>query len=201
MKIIRNIALVIALMSTSVAAQTAFEIFLSGLKAERLNDNKSAVEFYRLAAEQGLFDAQMALGKMYQDGKGVVQDYAEAIKWYRLAANQGIPSAQDIMGDMYESGTGVEQDSAESFRWYHLAAVQGYCFSQFEIGTAYVVGNGVNKDPFRAHMWLNLPSANGCEFSGDLRDVVAKMMKPEDIAKAQTMASECMSSGYENCGE
>jgi uncharacterized protein len=26
---------------------------------------------------------------MYDNGDGVIQDYAEAVKWYRLAAEQG----------------------------------------------------------------------------------------------------------------
>jgi len=31
---------------------------------------------------------------MYDNGYGVLQDYAEARKWYRLAADQGVAEAQ-----------------------------------------------------------------------------------------------------------
>ena len=41
------------------------------------------------AAEQGDAEAQTSLGLMYDNGKGVPQDYAEAVKWYRKAAEQG----------------------------------------------------------------------------------------------------------------
>src|SRR5438105_12974537 len=48
-----------------------------------------ALYFYRLAAGQGLSEAQCALGNMYRYGQGVTQDYNEAIRWYRLAAIKG----------------------------------------------------------------------------------------------------------------
>ena len=41
---------------------------------------------------------------MYDNGKGVPQDYAEAVKWYRLAAEQGYARAQYNLGLMYDNG-------------------------------------------------------------------------------------------------
>ena len=41
------------------------------------------------------------LGFMYDNGRGVTQDYAEALKWYRLAAEQGLADAQTWLGLMY----------------------------------------------------------------------------------------------------
>jgi TPR repeat protein len=38
--------------------------------------------------------AQYNLGIMYENGEGVVQDYAEAHKWLNLAAAQGNKDAQ-----------------------------------------------------------------------------------------------------------
>jgi len=35
-----------------------------------------------MAAEQGFADAQVNLGFMYHNGRGVPQDYAEAVKWF-----------------------------------------------------------------------------------------------------------------------
>ena len=52
-------------------------------------DYEVAIKWYRLAAEQGLADAQFHLGDMYFNGRGVPQDYEAAEKWYRLAAKQG----------------------------------------------------------------------------------------------------------------
>ena len=41
------------------------------------------------AADKGFAEAQYTLGNFYEDGTGVMQDYAEAMRWYRLAAAQG----------------------------------------------------------------------------------------------------------------
>ena len=38
------------------------------------------------------------------------------------------------------------------------------------------------------------------ENGAENRDIIAKKMTPQDISKAQAMASECMSSDYKNCG-
>ena len=47
--------------------------------AERLATN---VKSTLTLAEQGNTDAQSNLGRMYQRGQGVPQDYETAVKWY-----------------------------------------------------------------------------------------------------------------------
>ena len=42
--------------------------------------------WFRAAADQGSRLAQGQLGRMYQKGEGVPQDYVLAYKWYNLAA-------------------------------------------------------------------------------------------------------------------
>ena len=63
---------------------------------------------------------------MYDNGKGVAQDYSAAMKWYRMAADQGHANAQLSLGVMYENGRGVAQDHSEALRWLHKAQVQGH---------------------------------------------------------------------------
>ena len=48
----------------------------------------------RLAGEQGNAGAQIILGRMYANGRGVLKDYKEAVKWYQLAGEQGNAEAQ-----------------------------------------------------------------------------------------------------------
>jgi len=62
-----------------------------------LQDNKEAVKWYRLSAEQGDAIAQCNLGGMYNEGQGVPQDYKEAIKYFRLSAEQGNADAQMVL--------------------------------------------------------------------------------------------------------
>ena len=47
----------------------------------------------RAAAERGVPQAMLALGRMHVGGLGVVQDYVEAHKWFNLAASRGDAAA------------------------------------------------------------------------------------------------------------
>ena len=76
-----------------------------------------------LSAEQGNSIAQMQLGAMYDEGKGVAQDYKTAVKWYTLSAEQGNVSAQNNLSWMYANGQGVAQDYDKAHMWYHIAAI------------------------------------------------------------------------------
>lgn len=57
-------------------------------------DDKEAVKWYRLSAEQGFAVAQLNLGNMYASGRGVLQSFQEAMKFYQFAADQGLANAQ-----------------------------------------------------------------------------------------------------------
>jgi TPR repeat protein len=132
---------------------------------------------------------------MYDQGRGVPQDYAEAIRWYRKAADQGDIPAQDILGLMYSNGQGVPQDHAEAARWYRKAADQGDADAQFNLGLKYYKGQGVPQDYVEAYMWMDLaasPRANGVEQKkyAEARDQIAKKMNSQQITEAQRRARE-----------
>ena len=62
---------------------------------------------------------------MYDEGQGVVQDYAAAVSWYRKAADQGNAGAQTLLGYMYDNGQGVALDYVQAHKWFNLGAVSG----------------------------------------------------------------------------
>ena len=88
-------------------------------------DDKVAIEWYRLAAELGHANALYSLGFMFTNGEGVPQDFDEAAKWYRLAAEQGHIGAQLNLGAMYFTGTGVLKSYEDAYAWWVAAAVNG----------------------------------------------------------------------------
>ena len=47
------------------------------------------MKWYKLAAEQGVAQAQYNLGVIYGTGQGVTQDYVQAHKWYNIAGANG----------------------------------------------------------------------------------------------------------------
>lgn len=88
-------------------------------------DDKTAVKWFSLAAEQGDVAAQFNLALMYADGRGVSRDHKTAIKWYTLAAEQGFAEAQHNLGMSYFKGEGVIKDSVYAYMWFNIAASNG----------------------------------------------------------------------------
>jgi TPR repeat protein len=105
----------------------AFSVdFQKGLTAYESGDYATALREWTPIAEQwGVAVAQYGLGRLYDKGRGVPQDYKTAVKWYRLAARQGHTDAQHNLGQMYRKGEGVPQDYKTAVKWYRLAAEQG----------------------------------------------------------------------------
>ncbi len=68
---------------------------------------------------------------MYDEGKGITQDYKAALKWFKLAAEQGHADAQNNLGLMYANGQGVTQNLTRAFMWWDIAAKQGHENARF----------------------------------------------------------------------
>jgi TPR repeat protein len=81
---------------------------------------------FRLAAAQGLDQAQRWLGMMYRVGSGLAPDQAEALRWYRKAADQGLPYACYEVAHCYEDGRGVAANRTKAIRWYKVALAAGW---------------------------------------------------------------------------
>ena len=62
-----------------------------------------------------MLTAQNTLGSMYEQGKGVDQDYNQAFYWFTAAAEQGHANAQINLADMYARGQGTNQDYKKAF--------------------------------------------------------------------------------------
>ena len=92
MKILQKICFVLLL--------TIFSSVYGGGCSEKPID----VDDCRVRAEQGDAKAQYILGRMYENGQGVPQDYKEAVKWYRRSAEQGHSKAQFNLALRYANG-------------------------------------------------------------------------------------------------
>jgi TPR repeat protein len=88
-------------------------------KGVRENDTE-AVKWYRLAAEQGAFEAQEQLAWKYEEGEGVPQNYVEAYKWYALAAAQGIglaKTARDLLQTYHMTPAQIAEGQRLAAEW------------------------------------------------------------------------------------
>ena len=192
---------ILVMTCTTVAAADSYEDAVSALGRK---DFTLAVRLFRPLAEQGNLQAQVSLGRMYQGGYGVPQDYQEALKWFRKAAEQADAQAQSMLGGMYANGLGSPQDYPEAVKWYRKAAQQGNTNAQNNLGRMYANGKGVPKDFVRAHMWytvfargLAMPNPGHQAWANV--DYLESEMTAAEIKAAKEMAQRCQDTKFKEC--
>ena len=82
-----------ALTLVLVLAPTARADYQAGQRAWDADQTDEALAQWRSAADSGDRRAMLALGRLYVQGLGVLQDYVEAHKWLNLAASRGEAAA------------------------------------------------------------------------------------------------------------
>lgn len=107
-------------------------------------DRAQAAVWYRMAAEQGLVEAQFSLGFQYNFQDGLPRDYALAAFWYRKAAEQGHARAQRQLGALYAFGQVVPPDDEQAEIWYRKATEQGDADAPLFVDYAWLCGEGEN---------------------------------------------------------
>ena len=96
-----------------------------------LGDYAKALDLLSPLARNGCTTAPFYLAVMYDQGKGMAQDYAQAAQWAHKVAEQGDPDAQFMLGGYYLSGEkGVPQDMERSVDYVIMAAQQGHAAAQ-----------------------------------------------------------------------
>lgn len=145
-------------------------------------------------ADQGVADAELLMGLMYANGKGVQQSNAQAAEWYRSAADDGQDVAQNNLGLMYAAGLGVRRSYEAAAKLYWLAADRGNPRAQYNLAVAYRDGKGVEQDDVRAYMWYTLSAKADWDpeihqRASKERDDIAKKMTQAQVAQAQVDAA------------
>jgi uncharacterized protein len=169
--------------------------YKDGVAAYQCGDYRTAFVKFMEAANRGYIEAHYMVGRMYDDGKGVLQDYNQAVFWYRKAAEQGSALAQIFLGESYSAGNGVPQDYNQAALWFGKAADQGDATAQRKLAWMYYRGQGVPKDYVEAHKWFNLAATNTNEKESrdkaiKNRDLLAQLMTPTEIAESEKRTRE-----------
>ncbi|KAI9201955.1 Sel1 repeat protein, partial [Polychytrium aggregatum] len=100
------------------------ERYINGIDC--YHDYAKAAELYRKLAELGIPQAQNTLGRCYESGEGVKQDFNTALEWFSKAADQGSHSdSKSCIGSCYYYGQGVSKDWKKASEWYSKSADQG----------------------------------------------------------------------------
>ncbi|WP_019833305.1 tetratricopeptide repeat protein [Sphingomonas sp. PR090111-T3T-6A] len=104
----------------------------------------------RTAAEGGAVEAQLLLGQMLLDGRGVSHRPEEALRWFGEAAKAGHPMGMNMVGRCLEHGWGTSVDKAKAAQWYEAAADRGLDWGLYNLATLLSLGEGVAQDLPRA---------------------------------------------------
>ena len=148
-------------------AAPAWAGFAEGVAAYKRGDYATALREFRPLAEQGDPKAQVQLGGMYQDGRGVPLDYVVAARWYHKAAKQGDRSGKSRLVTIfiilveYSLDAVNQKRYASAMKLLEPAAELGGAEAQLWLGLMHYDGLGIPQDYSVAKKWFLKAAAQG----------------------------------------
>lgn len=167
-------------------AQSAYNLAIlyeSDLGAHATNDN--VLRWYRVAAEEGLIEAQFNYGGLFYQGQRTTKKIEDAIYWWSQAANQGHHQAQHNLGVLLFEGTEIPRDLHNAYQWFALASAGGYVGSDVYLQKVTTelkqdraeLQKSLSKADWDTHeMWL---------FHQDPADYTLELFRGSDFKEAQ----------------
>jgi TPR repeat protein len=150
----------------------------------------NAGRMYRQAGEQGHVGAQVNLGSLLENCRGIGSCKREdAAAWYRRAADQGDAIAQYNLGVMYGIGRGVVKNGWEAKTLFRRSAELGYAPAQYNLAVTYERGMGGPMDRVAAYAWYDQAARGGYEEGNSGREQVLASLSTEELAKARKLSS------------
>jgi TPR repeat protein len=101
-----------------------------GLVYYNNKDDSKAFKWLSAAADIGITDAYYRLGTLYEEGRGIDQDYNMAVKMYEKAVEKEHQDACYRLGQLYQYGKGFAVDYLKAYSLYKKAADMGHGKSQ-----------------------------------------------------------------------
>ncbi len=145
--------------TTAVADENAS--YSDGLAAFSQKQYTVAVQIWEPLAQGGHVGAQFNMGRMYDEGVGVVENDVTAVYWYKLAAQSDFAPAMVQYGLAMIDGRTGTVDYVEGFAVMQRAAETGDAEAQFQMGKFYRDGVVVEKDYFEAVRWYQAAADQG----------------------------------------
>lgn len=138
---------------TAWAKASDQELLARATRAYNLGKYRDVHKIVQPLAEEGNVQAQILMGRLYENGLGVDQDPAAAVDWYGRAAEAGNAEGMVLLAYCYQLGFGVMKDGAQAFLWTQKAADLGSPEAQFNLAMMFGRGTLVDKNPKLAFAW------------------------------------------------
>ncbi|KAG0271930.1 hypothetical protein BGZ95_000193 [Linnemannia exigua] len=133
---------------------------LASIYAREDKNYEAARDLYLKAAQAGILEARVALGRMYLNGE-LPQDLGMAKKYFQAAVQQSDDCAEAHfllgaleMNQFTPEGKERTPNTKAAFQHYQKAASKGLAEAQYNVGQAYFTGLGVPKnDALAVEYW------------------------------------------------
>ncbi|MBM7059781.1 sel1 repeat family protein [Pseudomonas sp. UL073] len=123
------------------------------LRQRLADDPRQAARVIVSAAGEGLPEAQLLLGQILLDGRGIERDPSLARRWFGIAAASGDAMACNMLGRCLEHGWGGAVDSPAAAQQYRRAAAAGLDWAMYNLAGLLARGHGVEEDQQAAFAW------------------------------------------------
>jgi hypothetical protein len=173
-------------------------LFRDGLGV--MPDHREAEKWLKRSAEQENVKARIALGSLYADRHGLIQNDVLALLWFNFAISQGSQEALSLretllrrmtpaqileaqrLGRDYKS----ERDYKNMVRDLKPQALSGDASAQMKLGTLYYRGQGVSRDNAEAARLFLLAAEKGDPYAQSNLGYMYELGEgiPQDYAQA-----------------
>lgn len=152
----------------------------------KTRDIKQAIYWYKIAAENGHWVAQLRLGTLYMNSDEIPHDYIKAKKWLLLADKQDKPGATNWLGYIYlKGGFGVKQNYSEAIKWFERTAKLGSFSGSYSLGEIYEKGEEVPQNNELAYFWYSIAVKQGDTFSFDEMTRLKKTLSKGELVQVK----------------
>ena len=186
-------------------AKKSDAIFQKGLTAYKNNDYAIAIAEWEPIAQKGYGGAAYKLGKIYQLGQGVPQDYGKAMKWFERAGKGRYGAKKKFwrgaafytLGLMHLKGEGVPKNQEKAHSMFLKSAQKGagtwQGLAMYNLGLMYLNGEGgVKKKASTARYWFKESARKGNKEAQQALKEAQNKAANERKRKQQQLASSCL---------
>ena len=169
----------VALVQIAILVAVVFITEISKARADVVFD------FQMTLAQKGNAEAQLLVGEMYEQGRGVEQDMEQAMTWISKAAAQGNKAASyKLLYYDLETNSLIEDNKAQLDSLVS-AANAGDGHAQYYIGLMHSRGVGMRKNNTQALNWLSKASLQGITAAEDEIRRIKEPVKTKPPARTE----------------